>query len=245
MRQERTIGNIHEHHPRKNPYGEYLTGDEIKFSLQTLQSDGSLRSCDQRIVIRDVRGGGFFGRVIIPEDGGYVIKTSCPDSWHHLWREVNWDFKPFPARVFEIDAQLEHLSTRLIHQVLPRLSGGKFRSPDSFGYTDLPNGFAQVVEKMEGRGPRFDLPKNEFLEFRQAQEELTDLALRLGLEQAGQIHPENPFGMANLWKEKDGHGFIWLDTIPAIPHNGWIKPFFHFKFHKKNAAVVCSEKNYF
>lgn len=217
---------------RRSPYNEYSPGDKVQFSIRTLKPDGSLATKDHRITIGDIRGGGFFGRVLVPEDEDFVIKTSLPDPWHHLWRTINWDFKPFPAQSNEVAAQLEHLSTRLIHQVLPVLSEGKFYSPDSSGYTHLSTGIAQVVEKMRGRGPRFDLPENEFLKFRTAQKELTIIALNLGLEQAGQIHPDNPFSLANLWWNDEKGVWIWLDTIPAIPHKGWIKPLFHFKFHK-------------
>lgn len=234
VRQERGEGPALEPNLlRRPPYKEYLPGDELTFTIETLQPDGVLNTRTQRVTIADVFGGGFFGRVLIPEGQDFVIKTSLPDPWHHLWRLANWDLKPFPAQENEVDAQLEHLSTRLIHQVLPVLSGGKFSSPDSLGYAKLPTGYAQVLEKVNGRGPRFDLVENEFLQFRQAQKELTQLALRLGLEQAGQVHPDNPFGMANLWKDDKTGTWIWLDTTPAIPHQGWVKPFFYFGFHKK------------
>lgn len=107
-----------------------------------------------------------------------------------------------------------------------------FYSPDSFGYAKLPTGFAQVIERVDGRGPRYDLPADELSSFRAAQKELCRIALNLGLEQAGQIHPDNPFGMANLWFDDQKKRWVWLDTIPAIPHRGWVWPLFYFRFHQ-------------
>lgn len=218
---------------KRSPYKEFLQGDKLAFDLKTLQPDGSIESTLHQITIADIKGGGFFGKVLIPENENFVIKTSLPDPFHHFWREANWGFKPFPSQTDEKTAQMQHLAIRLIHDVLPVLSNGKFRSPASFGYTKLSTGYAQVIEKMEGRGPRFDLPNDDVSDFKKAQKELTDIALSLGLEQAGQIHPDNPFGMANLWFNDKSNSWIWLDTTPAIPHNGWIWPFFHFKFHKE------------
>ena len=222
----------HEIRRGRNLYKEYLPGNNLSFSLRTLKPDGTVNITDQAIVIGDVRGGGFFGRVIIPQDEQFVIKTSLPDPWHHLWRTINWDFRKFPAQTEELAAQTEHLSTRLIHAVLPVLSDGKFYSPDSYGYTGLPTGYGQVVEHIDGRPPRFDLPENEFLLFRNAQQELLELGTKLGLEQVAQIHPDNPFGMANLWFNDKKRILVWLDTIPAIPHKGWVWPAFYFRFHK-------------
>lgn len=131
-----------------NLYQEYSPGDQISFPLHTLQSDGNIITSERSITIEDIRGGGFFGKVIIPRDENFVIKTSLPDPWHHLWRIVNWNFREFPAQSEEKSAKLEHLATRLIHNVLPVISNGRFYSPDSYGYTRLAPGYAQVVEKL-------------------------------------------------------------------------------------------------
>lgn len=214
-----------------NPYCEYLPGDQLSFALKTFSSNGEIETYHQSITIEDLRGGGFFGKVIIPQSEDFVIKTSLPDPWHHFWRIINWDFKPFPAQSDELSAQLEHLSTKVIHLALPALSNNKFCSPDSLGYAQLNTGFAQIVEKMHGRPPRFDRKIDEYKLFRQAQQKLLQIGYNLGLEAVGQIHPDNPFGMANLWFDENRRRFIWLDTIPAIRHTGWVKPFFYFKFH--------------
>ncbi len=217
----------------QSPYKEFSPGQKLTFTLKTLGLDGAVVENPQQMTIGEVRGGGFFGKVLIPKEGDRVIKTSLPDAWHHLWRVVNWGFEDLPANKDEAAAQLEHLTARIIHRVLPIVSRGKFCTPASYGYTKLTTGYAQVKEKMVGRGPRFDLGVDEFSEFRKAQQELFELALNLGLEQAGQIHPDNPFGMANLWfdPQNQKQPWIWLDTDPAIPHNGWTWPFFHFKSH--------------
>lgn len=228
-KQQNYIGN---ERLRKSSYKEYQPGDTLAFTLNTLDPNGALTTSDKEITIKEVRGGGFFGKVLIPqEDVGFVIKTSLPDPWHHFWRIVNWDYRDVPARTSEKQTQLEHLATRIIHNSLPILTDGKFKSPSSFGYTKLATGYAQVVEKMNGRGPRYDLSENEFVAFQQAQQELLELGFSLGLEQVGQIHPDNPFAMANLWYEPETGSFIWLNTTPAILHKGFIWPFFRFDFH--------------
>lgn len=38
--------------------------------------------------------------------------------------------------------------------------------------------------------------------------------------------------MANLWFDEKNRQWVWLDTLPAIPHKGWIWPAFYFRFHK-------------
>lgn len=215
----------------QSPYKEFSPGQKLAFNLKTLGPDGTIVESPHQMIIAEVRSGGFFGKVLIPKDGDYVIKTSLPDAWHHLWRVVNWGFADLPANKDEVAAQIEDLTARIIHRVLPIVSRGKFRTPAPYGYTELATGYAQVKEKMVGRGPRFDLGVDEFTEFRKAQQELFELGLNLGLEQAGQIHPDNPFGMANLWFDPQKQSWIWLDTDPAIPHNGWTWPFFHFKSH--------------
>lgn len=218
--------------PEVNLYDEYLPGDRVLFPLCTVDRSGNtIHTANISIIIENVMGGGFFGRVLIPKDENFVIKTSLPDPWHHLWRIINWDFTDLPTRVDESKVKLGHLATKLIHDVLPVVSQGRFYSPDSYGYTKLATGYASVMEKIEGRGPRFDLPKDEYEQFRLAQRELTEIGFGLGLEHVGQIHPDNPFAMANLWYDEPNKKWLWLDTTPAILHTGWVWPFFYFKFH--------------
>ncbi len=217
----------------RNSYHLYAPGDQFQIDIKYLSAGGEQASESKVVNVADVRGGGFFGKVLILRGEGFVIKTTQPDPWQHFWRIVNWDFKPFPAQQDELSAQIEHLSTQIIHLTLPIVSGGKFYSPRSIGYTLLANGFAQVIEKMSGRGPRFDKAGNEYELFRQAQSELATIALSLGLEAVGQIHPDNPFSMANLWLDESRNRFVWLDTNAAIRHTGWVKPIFYFKFHKR------------
>lgn len=233
---EAPSGNINTLTP-KTSYKEYTPDQRVTFFLKTLQPKNSTSyetTYDKEdIEIDSIRGGGFFGKVLIPKDKEYVVKTSLPDSWHHLWRIVNWDFHPFPAQHNESAAQQEHLATRIIHTVLPIASKGKFYSPNSLGYAWLPTGFAQVVEKVKGRSPRFNTESDEYSKFKKAQQELSELAFNLGLEQVGQIHPNNPFGLANLWFDDKNQRWIWLDTIPAIPHRVHVYPSFRFQFHKE------------
>ncbi|MDO8639502.1 MAG: hypothetical protein Q7R53_01120, partial [bacterium] len=99
--------------PVRNNYQEFSAGQKISFEIKSVQPDGPVSSFLEEAKIADVKGGGFFGRVLILEDKPYVIKTSLPDSWHHFWREINWGLKPFPAHNSETAARLEHLSTKL------------------------------------------------------------------------------------------------------------------------------------
>lgn len=221
----------------KNPYKQFSPEQRLSFTLHTLNPDGSICLSDRQVEISTVKSGGFFGRVLIPKDEDFVIKTSVPDPWHDLWRRVNWGFRDFPSQVDETQATLDYLTSNLIADVLPVVTNSKFYAPHSLGYTQLPNGYAQVIERLYGRPPRYDNNENEFEQFRHAQRELTKLGLEIGLEQVGQVyrrdHLSNPFGMANSWKDAGNGRWIWLDTLSAIPHKGWIWPFFYFRFHKE------------
>ena len=216
----------------KNPYKQFWPGQRLPFTLHTLNPDGSICSSDKQVEIAAIKGGGFFGRVLILKDEDFVIKTSVPDPWHDLWRRVNWGFKDFPSQVSETQARLDHLATNLIADVVPVVTEGKFHSPHSRGYTRLANGYAQVIERAHGREPRYDVGEDEFSKFRWTQEDLTGVGLNLGLEQIGQVHTDNPFGMANIWYEPETSRWAWFDTLPAIRHTGWVWPLFYFRFHK-------------
>ena len=101
--------------------------------------------------VEDIRGGGFYGKVMLFENE--VIKTSEPDSWHKLWRHINWELSPFPPQSNKLAAELDFLSGRIINRIVPNLTEGRVITPDSIGYTDLKKiGFAQVIERVHGRG---------------------------------------------------------------------------------------------
>ncbi|MEK7616522.1 MAG: hypothetical protein AAB414_00515 [Patescibacteria group bacterium] len=216
----------------RNPYKQFSPGQSLDFTLHTLNPDRSICLEEKRVELSSVKSGGFFGRVLIPEGQDFVIKTSVPDPWHDFWRRANWGFREFPSQVSETQAKLDFLATNLIADVLPTITNDRFYAPHSLGYTKLSNGYAQVIERVNGRGPRFDTADNEYESFRQAQPVLTSTGLNLGLEHTAQIHTDNPFGMANLWFDEGNNQWIWLDTLPAIPHKGWIWPLFYFRFHK-------------
>lgn len=234
---ERRVNNYFEKQGKSDPYKEFYEGQQIAFTLKTIYPNGRMDCSQKDITIDRIAGGGFFGKVLISDNQPFIIKTAQPDPWHHFWRTINWDMKPFPAQHDELAAQLEHISGRLIHKALPVITDGKFYAPQSLGYTQLKTGFSQVVEKVHGRPPRFDTQENEYEKFKQAQEELTQIALDLGLEQAGQIYRKgkdvNPFGMANFWYDDTNQSWVWFDTIPAIPHRGFVYPAFRFPFHRK------------
>jgi len=194
-------------------------------------------------VVEDIRGGGFYGRAILFEDE--VIKTSEPDSWHKLWRHINWGLFPFPPQSSKLAAELDFLSGRIINRIIPNLTEGRVVTPDSIGYTDLNEiGFAQVLERMRGRGARFDVGVAESDLFATTRESLTNLGQSLGLEHVAQIHPDNPFGKPNIWTTAEGQ-MIWLDVLPAIRHTGWVWPAFNFKFHRDIREKIGGGKETF
>lgn len=179
--------------------------------------------------IESIRGGGFYGQALIFPD--VVIKTAEPDPWHLLWRDLNWGMAPFPPQSSQKAAQLDHLAMSIVHEVIPAATNGVVTTPASFGYLDMgPLGWAQAVERMHGRGVRFDAEYNENAQFRAFRKHIWRLGVDMGLEHAAQVHPDNPFGKPNLWKTDEGQ-IIWLDILPAIRHTGFVLPAFYFGFH--------------
>lgn len=226
----------------KNPYELFSRGDSLTIEQISL---GSSIPFVRNLEIEETHSEGFYGKVLIIKDEPIVIKSTQPgDAWHDYWRWANWDYMPFPPQVNELDAQLHHLATKIIHKVIPVISGGKFYAPDSEGYTKLSTGFAQIVEKVGGR-PVDLRKKGDYEAFKEAQRELYELASDLGFEQAGQIHPKNPFGLANIRFDEENNQFIWLDTLPAIPHRTFVKPFFHYEFHEDIKRKFKSKKSTF
>ena len=210
---------------------EISIGSHATFNITGIESP---KDISYEGIVEDIRGGGFCGKALLFPD--CVVKTTEPDPWHLLWRRVNrlasHGSVIFPPQVAETAAQLDSLSTRIIHKTVPYLTDGQVVSPNSFGYTQLESlGFAQVVERMNGRGAKFDASLGESAKFKQIRQRIWDLGITMGIEQAAQVHPENPFGKPNLWTI-DGEKFIWLDTLPAIPHTGFVLPAFHFGFHQ-------------
>ncbi len=220
---------------KRSPYRQFRVGELLRFPLYIPNLDRTVGVIYEEATIEAIKGGGFFGRVLILKDKDYVLKTTVPDPWHDLWRRINWGFRDFPSQVDELENKLNVVSSNLIADVLPSLTNGRFIAPHSFGYTRFPNQYAQAIERMKGRPPRYDTQDNEFAEFQQAQEELTVIGLEIGLEHSAQVYKlgslTNPFGMANLWKNPECNQKIWLDTLPAIPHKGWIWPWYRFRFH--------------
>lgn len=216
----------------KSRYGQFSEGNNLSFALKKINSDGSLTVQEYNAQIEAVKGGGFFGQVLLFKDLPFILKTAIPDPWHDLWRRVNWGARDFPYQINEHDAQIGQLTTDLIHTAVDPLTKGKLYAPKSFGYALLPGTFAQAVERLYGRPPRYDNNHNEFSKFRQAQQAATDLYYKLGLEHVGQIHTDNPFAMANLWRNEVSDRWESFDTLPAIRHTGRVWPMLlPYKFH--------------
>ncbi len=56
-------------------YVEYAPGEHIQFHSRVLLPDRSVVYEPHNITVDKVVGGGFFGRVILPKNTDYVIKT--------------------------------------------------------------------------------------------------------------------------------------------------------------------------
>lgn len=216
----------------KSPYKQFSEGDELCFDLNKIHPDGSVSLQTHNARIEAVRGGGFFGQVLLLQGLPFVLKTGIPgDPWYDFWRRVNWGARDFPYQVSEFDAKLGQVKTDLIHETVSPLTQGEFYAPRSFGYASLPGTFVQAIERLHGRPPRYDNHNDEYQLFRQAQAKITDIGYKLGFEHVGQVHTDNPFAMANLWRSDGLERWEWFDTLPAIRHTGWVWPFFHFGFH--------------
>lgn len=215
---------------------ELLPGQIFSAQLKTLippTDDGEFYISSP---IEAIREGGFYGATLLFPD--FVIKTTEPlGAGHKIGRFVNHGNKPFPSQNLESGAQLDHLAAHLIHLAFPLLTQGTVITPESYGYIDMKQlGFAQVLERMHGRGARFDRPgENE--KFGSTRSHIWSLGRALGIEQAAQVHPDNPFGKPNLWTTDEGQ-MIWLDVFPAMRHTGWVWPYvwpltniFYFPFH--------------
>ncbi len=205
-------------------------GDQFHCEAQVLKPDSFGETPTVGGTIEDIRGGGFYGRVLLFSDE--VIKSAEPDPWHLLWRRLNWRLQPFPPQSSELAAQLDYLAGSIIHRVIPTTTSGRIIAPEPIGYVDLgPLGYGQALERMRGRGARFLHGLDENLKFAETRKQLWEIGKALGIEHTAQVHKNNPFGKQNIWITDDGR-MIWLDTLPAIPHTGMVLPFFYFPFHR-------------
>lgn len=202
------------------------TGTDFAAEITRITPETYSESSDFKGSIKDIRGGGFYGKTLIFEDS--VIKTGKPDSWHEFWRNLNWG-KPFPPQAFETAAILDHLSTTIINKTMPLKN---ILTPKSLGYTDLGElGFGQAIERMFGTIPQFDEGGKENMAIENARRQIWELGKQMGIESAAQVHPDNPFGKPNLWLGENDV-IIWLDLLPAIRHTYFVYPFFRYPFHK-------------
>lgn len=209
---------------------EYKPGDTLALTIVSRTPTG-ITEHDDEIVLEKVCPGGFFGTALFPCDRDYIIKTSMPSYFRFFLRAQNWEHRPFPPQHSELAAQRTVIASQLIARILPIATRGKCKAPMVYGYSKLPDGFGYVIEKVSGRGPVFTNGNADYMQFKQMQQELTNVAFALGLEHVGQIHPDNPFGLPNIWWSDETNTFIWLDTIPAIPHRKRVWPGIHYRFH--------------
>lgn len=205
-------------------------GDSIEFPLHTFAAYGEFsnisaqqRTQIHRVTIVDSAGRGLYGKVHFGVDFqtgkplDYVLKTALPGPLALTARMANWGLREFPFQTQLTAAQLNYQMMKLIHGVIEPVTDGNFYVPKPLGYTHLPQTYTQIIEKVIGRGPILSKP-DDLDWFTASQKYLTEIGFEFGLEQAAQIHPNNPRGKPNLWRELASDRGIWLDTLPAIQH---------------------------
>lgn len=209
---------------------EYKVGQQIEYDVYAFNHGEVTPPRHEESTISRLRRGGFHGKWLALDGRPYGLKTTQPTPLHEFLRQASWGFREFPSQVQNEAIQLDYLATNLIADALPLVSNHEFIAPHSFGFTHLDGENAQLIEEMQGRPPRFK-PDNEFDKFRTAQKRLANIAFYLGLEQVGQIHPNNPFGFDNLWYSDEKGCFIWLDTLAAFKHEPLFR-LIRFGFHQ-------------
>ncbi len=215
-------------------------GETLAFNLHEVTPDG-IRQTETAQPVEGFAGGGFYGSVILLPDS--VIKTAQPGPGHEFLREINWPV-PFPSRTDETAAQLDQLSGKVLHTLIPGVTDGSVVTPDPLGYTNLGSlGYGQVIERARGRIPTFRDGGEENRAVSDARHQIWDIGSSLGVEHAAQVHPRNPFGKPNLWIDEEGQ-VIWLDYLPAFRHTGLVKPFFRFPFHLESQKTFGSGSPY-
>lgn len=204
-------------------------GEQLSYTVQAGLSGEKTSVVKEKV--EGFAGGGFFGSVILlPEK---VIKTAQPDPFHELLREINWPI-PFPSRSNETAARLDYLSGKICHLIVSEVTNHAIITPQALGYTHLSQkiGYAQVLERMRQRGPTFEDNGEENKKIKEAREKIWEIGKKFGLEQAAQVHIDNPFGKPNMRLSNDQEGqMVWLDTLPAFRHTEKVRPFFRFPFH--------------
>lgn len=167
--------------------------------------------------------GGFYGQVAEVTDekhGSVIIKTAEPYGLVHRWgRLANWEGRLFPSQVNETAAIVDFLSQKIVYELVPPVLG--VYVPDTYGYGFLSDtGYVQALETLRGRGPKYTEGFSEYQLLMAHRQLIANLGFELGNENlAGQSHPDNIFGLENLWLGKDGSVQL-VDQLPAIRHTG-------------------------
>lgn len=162
--------NREENEPPKSffPKLGLLPGEKINLVEETITPDGRVISKATEYLVGERLGGGLHGDVYeVGKDK--VIKTSVPTTKIlgvpvGLMRKIHWSLRPFPPQTEKVAAQMECVAGKIIStlaSVYFEEKEGKrpFGVVETKGYTwlDTPNpSFALVIEKVNGRGPRYD-----------------------------------------------------------------------------------------
>jgi hypothetical protein len=198
------------------------TGDPIAFTAMALDQGGP-SAYEIRGQITAAHKGGFHGEVFEVADeasGEKIIKTAHVHGLiQRLGRFINWDGKPFPSQVSESAALIDYVSQKIARGFIPAATG--VYTPDVRGVGFLPGyGYVKDLEKLYGRPPSYIHGFGEYDRLMQARRAIATLGMELGnVNWAGQAHPDNVFGLQNLWIGRDGQ-VILVDQLPGIRHKG-------------------------
>lgn len=198
-------------------------GDRVSFVAQRLHPHSGREEYEVGGTVTARHKGGFYGEVFEVNDsdrGETIIKTARATGLiHRLGKFLNWDGKPFPPQVSETAALADYVSQKIARGFIPAATG--VYTPDAYGTGFLPSyGYVQEMEKLYGRPPSYLRGLGEYDRLMQARRAIFTLGMELGnVNWAGQAHPDNVFGLQNLWIGLNG-SVILVDQLPGIRHKG-------------------------
>lgn len=198
-------------------------GERLSFAARGVDPQQGFIPYEVAGTITGRHKGGFYGEVFELADdtrGETIIKTGNASGLiHKAGRFINWGGMPFPAQVNENAAFVDYVSQKIARGFLPAATN--VYVPDAHGVGYVPRyGFVQDIEKLYGRPPHYLEGMREYNLIMDARRAISALGFELGnANWAGQTHPDNVFGLQNLWINAKG-GVTLVDQLPGIRHKG-------------------------